>query len=67
MCPIPDEETLRADVLTTQMNLDAARDLLASDDITHHEAQMIYHAARKRYATALGRFSALVVGARRQR
>jgi len=46
-------------------DLNAARTLLSNDAVTHHEAQLTYRDMRKRYAAALGRFSALVVGGRR--
>jgi outer membrane protein TolC len=58
------EEFLRNDVATAAKALDAARDLLSSDQVTAAEAQMNYRAAFVRYAAALRRFSDLVVGGR---
>ena len=55
------EELLRIDVASAARSLDAARDLLSSVDLTPEEATANYRAAFRRYATALRRFSDLVV------
>jgi hypothetical protein len=58
---LPDEELLRADLLTARNSLDAVREAIASNQVTKGEAKLIYAAAHSRYATALRRFSRLVM------
>ena len=58
---LPIEELLRADVLNARESLDDAREAIASHQLTKEEGKLIPAAALSRYATALGRFSGLVV------
>jgi hypothetical protein len=60
----PDEELLRADLFAAQQSMDAVRDAIASNQVTKDEAALIYKGALNRYASALRRFSALVVHGR---
>jgi hypothetical protein len=55
------EELLRADLLAASKSLDAAREAIAANQLTKEEEKLIHAAARSRYATALRRFSDLVV------
>jgi hypothetical protein len=57
----PNEELLRADVLTAENSLDAARAAIANNQVTKEEGKLIHAAALGRYAAALLRFSRLVV------
>jgi len=57
----PTDELLRADLLKARNSLDAAREAIASNQLTNEEGRLIHAAALRRYATALRRFSDLVV------
>jgi hypothetical protein len=57
----PNEELLRVDLLTATKSLDAARAAIAKNQVTKEEGKLIYAAAHSRYATALRRFSRLVL------
>jgi hypothetical protein len=55
------EEFLQADLVTARDFLDAARDAIASHQLTKEEGKLIHEAARSAYATALRRFSDFMV------
>ena len=57
----PNEELLRADLQAARNSLDAARDAIANNQVTKEEGKLIHAAAQSRYATALRRFSKLVL------
>jgi hypothetical protein len=57
----PNEELLRADLMTAENSLDAARAAIANNQVTNEEGKLIYAAALSRYVAALLRFSRLVV------
>lgn len=59
----PNEEILRADLLAASNSLDAARDAIANNQATKEEGKLIHAAELSRYATALRRFSRLVIDA----
>lgn len=55
------EEVLRADLLIAENSLDATRQAIANNQMTDEEGNLILAAALSRYATALLRFSRLVL------
>ena len=57
----PNEELLRADLMTAESSLDAARAAIANNQVTNEEGKLILAAALSRYVAALLRFSRLVV------
>lgn len=57
----PNEELLPADLLAASNSLDAARDAIANNQLTKAEGKLIHAAALRRSATALRRFSKLVI------
>jgi len=57
----PTEDLLRVDMLAAKASLDAAREAIKDHHVTGQEGKLLYTAALTRYATALRRFSGLVV------
>jgi hypothetical protein len=51
------DEILQADLQNAESAMDAAREAITSKQITEEEGQLVLEAVRKRYATALRRFS----------
>ena len=56
-----DEELLRADLSIAENSLDATRQAIANNRVSHEEGKLILAAALSRYAVALLRFSRLVL------
>ena len=57
----PTEDLLRTDMLAAKNSLDAAREAIKDQQLTYKEGKLLFAAAFTRYATALRRFSGLVV------